>query len=509
MTVLPSRRVTVAGDVTIVRRSGPGPSAGSHTPSLAPVDYEVIRRLARGGMGVVDLARRPDGTLVALKRLGLHGTAAEMQLARARFQRELETLRRIEHDAVVPLLDVVDDAGDVVLVMPFLEGGSLAERVGERGPLDASEVRSVANRILPALAIAHRRGVVHRDIKPANVLFDASGRAHLADFGVATSTDATAGLTGTGIVLGTPGYLAPEQARGEPTTAASDIASLGATLHFAATGRSPFAGGETAAVLLRTARSRADIDRSIEPDLRRMLVTMLDGRPERRPTAAALAGGVSDTDPIPRLGRRRRPALIFACIAAAATVAVGGRSLIDEGDDASANGPVAETTTSSTEPPCQPEKYRPCGGLAAPNTDGRVCVDDHADYDGLTSNGCEAAPDAVDGTELVDRIAANIVPADDTDRYRLRVTDEGDLGCNNTLRLRITAPAGTAVRAELFDEEGRLVAETTSADDVPGEIDVSDPRCFRSDAGDYEVVVSPTGSDRSAEDYVLTRSGSF
>lgn len=460
-------------------------------------------------MGVVDLARRPDGSLVALKRLAMHGTADEMKRARSRFQRELDVLRRLEHEAVVPLLDVLDDDGELILVMPYLSGGNLSERVRAGGPLSSDDVRTIAARLLPALAAAHRRGIVHRDIKPANVLFDEDGRAHLADFGVASTRDSTCGLTNTGVVLGTPGFLAPEQARGEPVTPASDIASLGCTLHFAATGASPYEGGETAAVLLRTARAKPDISRAIEPDLRRMIASMLDGRPDRRPTAAALAGGAEGTDKIPLHVPHNRVAVLLAAIVAAATVALAVTQLAGGDQTATTATSAAPTSSTSTEPPCQPLPYQPCGQPIAPNTDGRRCIDDHADYDGRTTNGCEAVPDDLDGTTLVDRLEANIVPADDLDRYPLRVSDEGDIGCNNTLRLTITAPAGTALRLELLDDDGEVVGETVSADGVTGELAVSDPRCFRNDAGDYTAVVTPSGSDRSAEPYVLTRSGSF
>lgn len=474
------------------------------------MDYEIVRRLARGGMGVVDLARRDDGELVALKRLAFQGTPAEMRQAKVRFERELEVLARIDHDAVVPMLDVIDDAGDVVLVMPYLSGGNLAERVRDHGPLPASEVRAIAERLLPALSAAHRLGILHRDIKPGNVLFDGEGRAHLADFGVARTREITGGLTRPGVVLGTPGFLSPEQARGEELTPASDIASLGATLHFAATGHSPYGEGEATAVLLRTARARPRIDRSIEPRLRRMIASTLRARPERRPTAAALAGGAAGTHPIPLLARRRRLAVLAGVgIGLGALAGVGlVLGVVRDGDDTAA--PSATTsTTGTTEPPCSPQKYQPCGEPPAPHTDGRTCIDDHADYDGLVSNGCEAAPDDLDGTELVDRIAANIVPADDVDRYPLRIDDEGDLGCNNTFRLGLTAPEGSSLLLELFDAEGELVAQTTSAEGIPGEIAVQDPRCFRSDAGEFEAQVTATGSDRTAERYVLTRSGSF
>ncbi|HEX4903513.1 MAG TPA: serine/threonine-protein kinase [Acidimicrobiales bacterium] len=462
--------------------------------------YEVVRRLARGGMGVVDLARDEQGRMVALKRISLHGTPAEMREARARFDRELEVLRRLEHEAVVPMLDVVDEEGDLVLVMPHLEGGDLAHLVREHGPLPADQVRAIARRLLPALGAAHRLGIVHRDIKPANVLFDAEGRAHLADFGVARTREVTGGLTRPGVVLGSPGYLSPEQARGEEITPASDLASLGATLHYAATGHSPWGDGDGPDVLLRTAKGRPRIDRTVEPSLRRLIASMLRSRPEQRPSAAALAGGIEGTTAIPRLAPRQRTGLVVG----AAVVLALGATLATV---AVADG--ADEDAAPTEAPCRPLPYQPCGEPPAPHTDGRDCIEDHADYDGIRANGCETAPDRVDGTELVERIAATIVPADDVDRYPMRVDDAGDLLCNGRLRLAIVAPPGIALRLALLDDEDRLVAETTSADGVPGELSVQDPSCFRDDGGVHVAEVSAIGSDRSAESYVLSRRGGF
>ncbi len=264
-------------------------------------------------------------------------------------------------------------------------------------------------------------------------------------------------------------------------------------------------------MLLRTARAKARVDRTIEPRLRRMLVAMLDPRPERRPTAAALAGGAAGTHPIPLLVRRHRTAFA-AGVAAVAVLVVAGVVLTGRGGD---GGELVATTTApataptSTDPPCQPLPYQPCGQPAAPYTDGRRCIDDHADYDGLAANGCEAAPDTVDGTDLVERISANIVPADDVDRYPVHISDAGDLLCNNTFHLRLVAPDGLALLLELYDGGGELVDRATSADGVAGEITVSDPRCFRSDEADYVAEVRPSGSDRTAADYVLTREGSF
>lgn len=467
------------------------------------MEYEIVRRLARGGMGVVDLARRDDGTLVALKRLAVHGTPTEMRQARVRFDRELEVLARLDHEAVVPMLDVVEEAGDVVLVMPYLSGGNLAERVGSSGPLPAEEVRALADRLLPAVAAAHRLGIVHRDIKPANVLFDGEGRPHLADFGVARTREITGGLTRPGVVLGTPGYLAPEQARGEEVGPPADVASLGATLHFAATGRSPYGTGEDHAVLLRTARARPKVDKTIDPSLRRMIAAMLRADPDARPTAAALAGGADGTRVLLLLPRRQRIAAVLGAGAAVALAATGATLLLTGDDDPAASSPTP------TAPACQPLPYQPCGGSPAPNTDGARCTDDHADYDDIASNGCEAAPDRADGDVLVDRIAANIVPEDDFDLYPLTIDDAGDLGCNNTFRLRIVAPPGTSLRVELTADDGAPLGDATSSDGTQGELAVKDPRCFQDDGGGFVVEVSPIGSDRSGESYILTRTGSF
>src|SRR4051812_8859940 len=120
--------------------------------------YEVVRRLGRGGMGVVDLATDADGRHVALKRLPLHGSSEEIGRARARIRREAEVLGTLDHPGIVGLLDVVDDGDDVVLVMPYLAGGSLHDRVSTGGPLSEPEVGRLGDQLLDALAAAHRQG---------------------------------------------------------------------------------------------------------------------------------------------------------------------------------------------------------------------------------------------------------------------------------------------------------------------------------------------------------------
>ncbi|MDQ2651357.1 MAG: serine/threonine protein kinase, partial [Actinomycetota bacterium] len=260
------------------------------------MQYLRIARLGRGGMGVVDLAEGPDGERVALKRLVFHGSADEIARARQRVRREAEVLAKLRHPNIVELLDVIDEGHDVTLVMPFLPGGTLADRVTGRGVAPPASVTRLLRQLAAAVATAHRAGVVHRDLKPGNILFDDHGIPHVADFGVASSRDDTAGLTATGTVVGTPGFMAPEQARGEVAGQAADVFSLGATLLFAATGEGPYGKGAPDLLMVRAAEGKVQpVPRTLPPDLRRQLEWMLDPRPDRRPSAAMLAGGPEGT----------------------------------------------------------------------------------------------------------------------------------------------------------------------------------------------------------------------
>ena len=175
--------------------------------------YTVVGLLGRGGMAVVELVVDDAGREVARKRVCLSGSAQHIELARQRIRREAEVLTRLDHPGILSLLAVIDDGTDVVLVMPRMVA-SLADRVSTTGPLATAEVVTMGRVLLDALATAHRQGIVHRDIKPANVLFDHAGHPVLADFGVAATSQFTAGLTDVGTVIGTPGFIAPEQARG-------------------------------------------------------------------------------------------------------------------------------------------------------------------------------------------------------------------------------------------------------------------------------------------------------
>jgi len=216
------------------------------------VTYRVVGLLERGGMSVIELGEDADGTPVVRKRVPARGTSAARAQARDALEREVEVLRALGHPGIVRVLDVECDETGLVLVMPYLPGGDLDQRVAVGGPLPAAQVEDVLDRLLDALAAAHRLGVAHRDIKPANVLFDASGRPVLADFGVATAPGRTAGF-------------------------ATDVHALGATMRYALT-------GAAAGTRWRGAR----LSRNVPVALRRSLRAMLDPMPARRPTAGAL-----------------------------------------------------------------------------------------------------------------------------------------------------------------------------------------------------------------------------
>jgi tRNA A-37 threonylcarbamoyl transferase component Bud32 len=472
------------------------------------VTYRVVGLLGRGGMSVVELAEDADGRPVARKRIHGHGSAAQVDEARRRLRREAELLYWLDHPGIVGLLEVEDDGTDLVLVMPLLTGGTLAERVAATGPLPAPQVEYLLDALLDGLAAAHRRGVVHRDIKPDNILFDASGRPALADFGVATARDMTAGLTATGMVVGTPTFIAPEQARGEPATAASDVFALGATMLFALTGAGPYGEGDPHAVLWRAGRARvAPVPSTAPIILRRRLTAMLDRRPTKRPSAASARGGTAGTGVLrrPRPPSSARHSRTAALGLLAGVVAAGGAGLW------LTSRPAAETARSSRPDPvpCTPLPYQPCGAPPAPFTDGHACTALHADYDGVAANGCEAAPDTLtDGSRLHRRVTANLVPANDVDTFALPVVDRFQLFCDGVLRVTLTAPAGTAQHLDVMDAAGQVLGSATSADGARAVASVREPSCGGDDSGTLTARVS-TVHGFSAQPYVLERSGSF
>ncbi|MFF7007507.1 ABC transporter substrate-binding protein [Streptomyces fimicarius] len=243
--------------------------------------YRTLVRLGAGGMGVVYLARSAGGTLVAVKVIRAEHAADPG--FRARFRREAEAAARITGPWVVPVLGADTEAHEPWLATAFVPGPSLAEVVGAGGVLPEATVRALGSRLAAALVAVHEAGLIHRDVKPGNVLLALDG-PRLIDFGIARHEGATA-LTTSGAVIGTPGYLAPEQASAAPPGPPADVFSLGCVLGYAATGRPPFGEGGGAGALFRTIHEEPDLA-GVPPGLASLIAACLAKDPAARPTAS-------------------------------------------------------------------------------------------------------------------------------------------------------------------------------------------------------------------------------
>src|SRR5256885_1724865 len=210
----------------------------------ASLRYEFVRPLGHGAMATVDLAHDVElDRPVALKRLA-ENLARDQELRR-RFLREARLAARLAHPNVVRVFDVGEDGGRPFIAMEYVEGETLAELMARRGRLPAGEAATLGMQMCAGLAAAHAAGLVHRDVKPPNLLLGTDGVLKLGDFGVAVGHEGTR-LTLAGTVLGTAGYLAPEQARGERVTAAADIYAVGAVLFELLTGEPSRTAGSLA-----------------------------------------------------------------------------------------------------------------------------------------------------------------------------------------------------------------------------------------------------------------------
>ncbi|MDQ3857263.1 MAG: serine/threonine protein kinase [Actinomycetota bacterium] len=223
-----------------------------------PVRYARPARIATGGMGEIYLAEDTTlGRRVAIKLLS--DLFARDEAVRARFTREALAAARLSgHPHIVTIFDVGEADGRPFIVMEYLAGGTVADWA-RRGPVRREVAMRWLAQAAEALDDAHREGIIHRDVKPANLLLDERGELHVADFGIARVLDETPGMTLTGTVLGTAGYLSPEQARGDPATAASDVYGLGVVAYELLTGGRPFEGGSA------TAEAAAHIHQPVPP----------------------------------------------------------------------------------------------------------------------------------------------------------------------------------------------------------------------------------------------------
>ncbi|WP_405911088.1 serine/threonine-protein kinase [Streptomyces sp. NBC_00828] len=247
--------------------------------------YRLLGRLGSGGMGRVYLGRSTGGRTVAVKIVHPHFALDEE--FRARFRREVEAARRVGGAWTAPVLDADPEAPVPWVATGYAAGPSLAAAVADAGALPAHSVRVLGAGLAEALSAVHALGLVHRDVKPSNVLLTLDGPL-LIDFGIARATDGTASLTSTGVSVGSPGYMSPEQILGKTVAGPADIFSLGALLVYAATGEPPFPGDSSASLLYKVVHEEPRLG-SLEGELRQLVAQCLAKDPAERPAPGDVA----------------------------------------------------------------------------------------------------------------------------------------------------------------------------------------------------------------------------
>ncbi|MCM3882944.1 serine/threonine-protein kinase [Frankia sp. R82] len=259
------------------------------TPRYVAQRYRLDTPIGRGGAGVVwrgedELLQRP----VAIKEIlvPMAGAQNERDAIRARVLREARALARLHSPAIVSVYDVVEEHQRHWIVMELVDADSLGDVIRNHGPLPFDQVAAIGLALTDALAAAHSAGVLHRDVKPGNVLLGRDGRVRLTDFGIA-ATEGDVTLTGTGALVGSPAYIAPERVRGSSGSPASDLWGLGATLYSAVEGQPPFEGPETYAVLTAVVEGRRRAFRLAGP-LRNLLSDLMDRPAEERPDVSEI-----------------------------------------------------------------------------------------------------------------------------------------------------------------------------------------------------------------------------
>ena len=246
--------------------------------------YVVEREIGRGAMAVVYLGRDPKiNRVVAIKAIPLAREFGEDEVeeARLRFFREAETAGRLNHPGIVTVYDAGEDQALAFIAMEYLNGEPLSEFTSSRTLLPASQVVELLARVADALGHAHRQNVVHRDIKPANIMFDrASDGLKITDFGIARLTDS--GTTKSGIVLGTPSFMSPEQLEGRTVQGSSDLFSLGVSLYQLLTAQLPFRADSMTGLMFKIANEPHPPLRAIRPDLPGLLEAIVTRALQKR-----------------------------------------------------------------------------------------------------------------------------------------------------------------------------------------------------------------------------------
>ncbi|WP_308164689.1 serine/threonine-protein kinase [Nonomuraea sediminis] len=305
--------------------------------------YRLLSVLGRGGMGTVHLAEDPSGQRVAIKVI--NPELSQHEQFRMRFRREADAARRVRRFCTAGVLEAALDGGQLYVVTEYVPGPNLEEAVKQSGPLRGSSLDALAVSVATALTAIHGAGVVHRDLKPSNVLLSPVG-PRVIDFGIARALDTLGGVTGTGELVGTPRYMAPEVLRGEPVSPACDVFSWGCLIAFAASGRAPFAGDTLPAIVYQVMNTEPNLDQ-VDPGLRELVRAALHKDPARRPTAQQLLDELvgrsaapeqaartvqlawvstppGGTTPLPPTSGKRHGRLLAGLAVAAAVVIAGG-----------------------------------------------------------------------------------------------------------------------------------------------------------------------------------------
>jgi hypothetical protein len=245
--------------------------------------YRLLKRLGSGGMGRVYLGQSPGGRLVAVKVI--RPELAENRDFRIRFAHEVAAARRVSGAFTAPVVDADPDAAAPWLVTSYVDGPSLANAIAAKGPMTATAALALALGLAEGLAAIHAAGVVHRDLKPSNVLLAADG-PRIIDFGISRAVDATT-MTEAGLVVGSPGFMSPEQVNGEAVGPASDVFSLGTVLAYAATGSDPFGTGHPQMLLYRVVHGSPALGQ-VPESLRPVVEQCMNKDPAQRPASRDL-----------------------------------------------------------------------------------------------------------------------------------------------------------------------------------------------------------------------------
>jgi basic membrane protein A len=335
--------------------------------------YEVKAELGRGGMAIVYHAYDPHFERDVAVKVLPHEFLFEPTF-RARFEREARTIAALEHPAIVPVHDFGEDEGRLFLVMRYMAGGTLADRI-RQGPLPLDETARIYERLAPALDEAHAAGIIHRDVKPSNILFDHRDDAHLSDFGIVKVAEMTAQLTGSGIV-GTPAYMAPEMADPHELTGLVDIYALGVTLFQTLTGEQPYQAPTPMGVMMAHVSKPIPDARRLRPDLpdavqavvaRAMAKDPMDRYPTAGEMAAdlqAVSSGELAAAPPTRAEAPRREEASSPTTSDARTVGMGEESAPEEDVYATVRAAASDAPVATARP--EPEAAIPAPPAAPP-----------------------------------------------------------------------------------------------------------------------------------------------